>query len=167
MGRPFVLSLFLLIDFIFTACSTSTPTSTPVSPFQTSTPTPPPVQGPAVLGDNVEIKDWEYLGPESVESFPLPSANVREVGDSEYEIRLIRKDYGFDLVWTEFPCATQPVVIVYADGVIEFWSGGKPAERIEPCEAMSVGHMLTVQWDTDIPFEQWKFIFHRPPRPKS
>ena len=167
MSRPFVVFLFLLIDFIFTACSTSTPTSTPISAPPTSTPIPPPVQGPAVLGDNVEIKDWEYLGPESVESFPSLSANVREVGDGEYEIRLVRTDYGFDLVWTELPCATQPVVLVHAGADIEFWPGGKPADRIEPCEAMSVGHRLTVQWETDIPFEQWKFTLHRPPLPKS
>jgi hypothetical protein len=113
------------------------------------------------LGDNVEIKDWEYLGPESVESFPLLSADVREVGR---EIYLVRRDYGFDLVWLEVVCATQPVVSVHADAVIEFWPG---ASIEETCEAMGVGHMLTVQWETDIPFEQWKFTLHRPPLPKS
>lgn len=127
---------------------------------QTSTSIPPPVQGPAVLGDNVGIKDWEYLGLESVESFPSLSANVREVGKDIY---LVRKDYGFDLIWLEVSCATQPVAIVHADAVIEFW----PAAKIEPCEAMGVGHMLTVQWETDIPFAEWKFIFHPPPEPES
>ena len=164
MGRPFVVFLFLLIDFIFTACSTSTPTSTPISTPPTSTPIPPPVQGPAVLGDNVEIKDWEYLGPESVESFPSPSANVREVGKDIY---LVRRDYGFDLVWGQLPCATQPVVIVHADAVIEFWPGAGIASVDEPCEAMLVAHRLTVQWETDIPFDEWKFIFHPPPQPES
>ncbi len=159
--HPFVIIFFLLIDFSFIACSTLTPISTPTSASQTSTPIPPPVQGPAVLGDNVEIKDWEYLGPESVESFPLLSANVREV---EREIYLARRDYGFDLVWLEVVCATQPVVIVHADAVIEFWPG---ASIEQPCELMGVGHMLTVQWETDIPFEKWKFIFHPPPQPKS
>ena len=156
MGCSFVLFLFLLIGFIFTACSTSTPIPT----SQTSTPIPPPVQGPAVLGDNIEIKDWEYLGPESIESFPSPSANVREVGK---EIYLVRRDDGFDLVWGQLPCATQPVVIVHVDAVIEFWPG---AAIKEPCEAMLVGHMLTVQWETDIPFE-WNFIFHPSPQPES
>lgn len=158
--HPFVL-FFLLINLISIACSTSTPTPTPTSASQTSTPIPPPVQGPAVLGDNVEIKDWEYLGPESVESFPSLSANVREVGR---EIYLVRRDYGFDLVWLEVVCATQPVVIVHADAVIDFWPGGSIEET---CEAMGVGHMLTVQWETDIPFEKWKFIFHPPPEPES
>ena len=157
----------LFITFSLVSCVPAAkviPTETAVP---SSTPIPPPVQGPAVLGDNVEIKDWEYLGPESVESFPSLSANVKEVGNNVYEIRLVRTDYGFDLIWTEFPCATQPVVIVHADAVIEFWPGGKPAARIEPCEAMSVGHMLTVQWDIDIPFEQWKFILHPPPQPEA
>lgn len=162
--HPFAALLLLLIGFIFTACSTSTPTVTPVSPFQTSTPIPPPVQGPAVLGDNVEIKDWEYLGPESVEFFPSLSANVREVGK---EIYLVRRNDGFDLVWGQLPCATQPVMIVHADAVIEFWPGTGIANIEEPCEAMLVGHRLTVQWETDIPFEEWKFIFHPPPLSKS
>jgi len=160
MCHPFGVFLFLLMGFIFAACSTSTATSIPISPSQTSTPIPPPVQGPAVLGDNVEIEDWEYLGPESIESFPSRSANVRGVGKDIY---LVRRDYGFDLVWSQVVCATQPVVIVHADAVIEFW----PAAKIEPCEAMGVGHMLTVQWDTDIPFGAWKFIFHPPPEPEA
>jgi hypothetical protein len=160
MGRSFVVILFLLIDFIFKSCSTSTPISTP----QTSTPIPPPVQGPAVLGDNVEIKDWEYLGPESVESFPSLSANVREVGKDIY---LVRRDYGFDLVWIQLPCATEPVMIVHADAVIEFWPAAKIESTEPPCEAMGMGHMLTVRWETDIPFDEWKFIFHPPPEPEA
>jgi hypothetical protein len=119
------------------------------------------------LGDNVEIKGWEYLGPESVDHFPPLSANVREVGNGVYEIRLVRREYGFDLVWGQLPCATQPVVIVHADAFIEFWPGTQPAAQTEPCEAMSVGHMLTVQWETDMPFEEWSFILHPPPEPES
>jgi hypothetical protein len=150
----------LLIAVSLAACAPAgkvLPTETAVP---RSTPIPPPVQGPAVLGDNLEIKDWEYLGPESIESFPSLSVHVREVGKDIY---LVRKHYGFDLVWLQVVCATQPVLIVRADAVIEFW----PAAKLEPCEAMGVGHMLTVQWEIDIPFDEWKFIFHPPPEPEA
>ena len=145
----------LFIAFSLAACVPAgkvIPTETVVP---TSTPIPPPVQGPAVLGDGVEIEDWEYLGPESIESFPSLSANVREVGRDLY---LVRRDYGFDLMWIQVVCASQPVVVIRADAVIEFWS----ATKIPPCEAMGVGHVLNVHWETDIPFDEWKFIFHPP-----
>lgn len=134
------------------------------TPQTLPTPTliPPPVQGPAVLGDNVEIGEWEYLGPEAVESLPNLSATVRNVDVSHHEIRLIRNEDGFELVWSQVVCATQPVVVVRADAVIEFWHG-----EIPPCEDMGVFHKLTVQWQTDIPFEDWKFIFHPSPAPES
>ena len=163
--RPRLIPTFILIGLIVVACNTpgSGPTPTPSStpPTVIPTPIPPPVQGPAVVGDKVEIEDWEYLGPESIESLPPLSDTVREVGpDDVFEARLAWRPDGFDLVWIAFPCAKEPVVVVHADATIEFW----PADRIWPtCEAMAVVHMLTAQWQTSIPFEDWKFIYH-PPR---
>ena len=125
---------------------------------------PPPVQGPAVLGEGVEIEAWEYLGSKAVEAMPMPSANVRKVDFSHWEARLIRKEDGLELVWGEVACATQPVVVVHADASIEFW----PGESVNPvCELMEIFHKLTVQWQTEIPFEDWTFIFHPPPEPES
>lgn len=148
---------------ILSACSAPLPTETPQTVL-----TPildmPPVQGPAVLGDHVVIEGWEYLGPESVESFPNPSATVRKEDILPYEIRLVRTEDGFELVWGALLCRTQPVVVVRAKATIEFW----PGESVNPdCEAMQVGHRLMVQWQTDIPFEKWIFIFHPPPGPES
>jgi hypothetical protein len=161
----------LLVTLIFigltcTACINTISTPTPGPPTQTATPAPipPAVQGPAVLGDGVKIEDWEYLGPEAIESFPPLSTTVREVGADIQEVRLGWRPDGFDLVWNQFPCATEPVLVVRADATIEFWSG----EIVGPdCEAMAVLHMLTVNWQTSIPFEDWNFILHSPPLPEA
>lgn len=161
MIRPLFFTACLLV--ILTACSSSISTEvlqTPPSP----TLIPPPAQGPAVLGDNVELESWEYLGPESVDSLPNPSATIRKVDVSPYEIRLLNTDEGFKLVWGALLCSTQPVVVVHSDAMIEFW----PGESTNPdCVEMQVLHLLTVQWQTDIPFENWNFIFHPPPEPES
>jgi hypothetical protein len=127
-------------------------------------PIPPPVEGPAVVGDGVEIEAWEYLGPDMYGSQPPLPADAIEVGNDIYDVRLLWKKDGFDLVWSTFLCATQPVVVVHADASIEFW----PGESVEPrCVAMGVSHMLTVKMHTSIPPEQWKFTLHPPPEPEA
>jgi hypothetical protein len=115
-----LLTTFLFISLIFTACTISTPTPGP--PTQTATPTliPPPAQGPVVLGDEVEIEKWEYLGPDAVELFPVLSANVRDVGNDVDQVRLVWKEDGFELFWITYRCSTQPVLVVHADATIEF-----------------------------------------------
>lgn len=161
MMRSLVFTAFVFV--ILTACSTPTPSKTPQT---TPSPTllPPPVQGPAVLGDNVELEGWEYLGPEVIEALPNASATVREVDILPYQIRLIKTEEGFDLAWGALLCSTQPVVVVHSEATIEFW----PGESTNPdCVEKGVLHLLTVQWQTDIPFENWKFIFHPPPKPES
>lgn len=160
MIRSLIFTTFLLI--ILTSCSPPTQTQTPPKTIPSPTVVPPPVQGPAVLGDNVEIEAWQYLGPEAVEAMPNSSTTVRNVDVSPYEMRLVRKNDGFELIWFQVACATYPVVVVHPDAVIEFWHGEVPF-----CEAMGVLHQLTVQWQTDIAFEDWKFIFHPPPEPES
>lgn len=127
---------------------------------------PPPVKGPAVLADDgVEIYDWEYFGPDMDQTLPLPdlsSPEAKQVGNGIHDTWLVQKDDGFALVWIQFLCATQPVVVVHVDASIEFW----PGEIVgQDCEAMGVRHLLTVQWRTSIPFEQWKFTLHPPPEP--
>jgi len=78
------------------------------------------------------------------------------------DVRLVWKEDGFDLAYSQFPCADEPVVVVHADATIEFW----PAERIEPtCEAAEAFHLLSVKWKTDIPFEDWEFIYYPPKLP--
>jgi hypothetical protein len=153
----------LLIGLLITACSASSPTQASQN-IPTPAFIPPPVQGPAVVGQGVEIESWEYHGSNVVESLPLPSANVRAVDFSYWEARLIRTENGFEFVWGELPCATQPVVIVHAEATIEFW----PRWSISPyCEAREAFHKLSVQWETDVPFDEWEFIFHPPPAPEA
>ncbi|GAB4578501.1 MAG: hypothetical protein Fur0022_12360 [Anaerolineales bacterium] len=132
--------------------------------LSTSTLIPLPIEGPAVIGDGVEIEMWEYLGPEAVEAIPIPSETIRNVDVSPYQIRLIRTDGGFELVWGALLCSTQPVIVVSLDATIEFWPG---QSTDADCVEMEVFHKLTVQWQTDIPFEEWKFIFHPPPPPEA
>lgn len=156
----------LSIALLLAACSTSTHTQTPPT---TPTPMliPPPVQGPAVLGDNVVIENWAYLGSDFINPLPIPDlsgANVRQVGKGAQESWLVKKEDGFDLVWVQLPCATQPVLVIHSDATLEFW----PGESVNPdCEEMGVSHVLTVQWQTTLPFDEWKFIFHPPPPPES
>jgi hypothetical protein len=123
-----------------------------VSTCTKDTPLPPPVQGPAVLADaHLEIFDWEYLGPDAVDSLPSLSAKVREVGDDVHQARLVWKDDGFELVWGGFVCATQPVVVVHNDLSIEFW----PGEILgDDCIAREAFHKLTVELHTSIPLYQ-------------
>ena len=106
-----LISIMLFVGLTMTGCSTEKPV-------------PPPVQGPAVLGDGVVIDDWTYLGSNAVQPLPVSPlpAGAREVGTGEYEAWLVWTADGFDLVWRQFACATQPVVVVHA-GVIEFWPG--------------------------------------------
>ena len=158
--HPFVSAL--IVGLSLAGCNTVTPSPAAQSPTVVSP--SPPVQGPAVLGDGVVIEDWQYFGPESVQSFPPPSTNVRDVGTDVYEAWLIWTDDGFDLVWGQVVCATQPVVVVHADAAIEFW----PGESVPPdCPAMGVGHKLSVKLDTSIPLEQWRFTLHPPPLPNA
>jgi hypothetical protein len=142
------------------------------------------VQGPAVVGDGIEIEAWEYLGPDMAGIRPPLPADAMEVGNDIYEARLSWKEDRFDLVWSSFLCATQPVVVVHADATIEFWPGeitdqfavyideesiefGR-GENVEPqCVAMGVSHMLTVKMHTDIPSNQWTFTLHPPPEPDA
>lgn len=80
-----------------------------ISTCTKDTPLPPPVKGPAVLADaSVEIIDWEYFGPDAVDSLPPLSNKVREVGDDVHQARLVWKDDGFELVWGGFVCASSP-----------------------------------------------------------
>jgi len=140
-----LISWFFLL--ILAACNRPTPIP------------PPPIPGPAVLGDGVLIANWEYFGPNAVERLPELSANVKEVGNDVYEVRLVQKERGFDLVWSQLPCATQPVIIIHDNASIEFW----PGEGVGFCEAMSVLHMLTVEFQTTTPIEKWEFVLYPPP----
>ena len=121
----------------------------------------PTVPGPTVMGKGTEIETWNYFGPDATQSIPAPSSNIRDVGNEVYEARLIQTENGFDIVWGQMRCATQPTVIVYADATIEFWPGDIVGED---CEAAELFHKLTVTWHTNVPFGQWDFIFHPPQR---
>jgi len=112
-----------------------------------------------VQGDGVVIDDWKYLGPAAVEQQPVEAANVHGFGTSPHNAWVIWTEDGFDLVWGQLPCATQPVVVVHASSM-EFWPG---ASVDQTCVAMLVYHKLTVVMQTETPPEQWRFTLHPPP----
>lgn len=138
-------------------------TENPVNPRTleppTSTPAPTSIPQATVQGDGVVIGGWEYFGPESVDSFPHANDSSRDVGSPPIEAWLIRTEPGFDLVWGNLPCAVHPVIVIHAPASIEFWPGGAESPL---CEDMSVGHKLSIQWDTEVAFDEWTFTLHLP-----
>ena len=160
-------SVILSICFILIGCGIeqSQPpfVQEPAVTGDASPPIPPPVQGPAVIGDDaVGIEDWEYLGPNAIQALPLPQwlgTDAREVGTDLNPVWLVPNEGGFDLAWGQFPCATQPVVVVHANNSIEFWPGDIVGED---CDAMGTFHLLTVKLQPNIPLDQWQFTLHPP-----
>lgn len=121
-----------------------------------------PVQGPAVVSydPNVPVTHWEYLGPEAADEFPPQSENVRVLNELHYEIRLVETAVGFDLIWGDFLCSTQPVLFIQPGNRLEFWPGSIVGDY---CEAMETVHVISVSLDQPVPLAEWQFIFHAPP----
>ena len=120
-----------------------------------------PVPGPAVISHDPDlpVTGWEYLGLDSVTEFPLASESVRVLDELHYEIRLRETAVGFDLIWGNFLCSTQPVLYIQPGDRLEFWPGNIVGDD---CEAMEVGHMISVSLDKNVPLADWQFVFHAP-----
>ena len=160
----------LLLCLTMTACTRVEPASEPMvqeSASSTESSTLSPVQGPDVIGDGIEIEEWDYLGPDMDGSRPAlePSdPNIQEFGNNQIPILLFPTEGGFDLEWGTFACSTQPVAVVRDDATIEFWPGEIVGEY---CDAMSVAHRLSVEIADNVPSEQWEVILHPPPMPDA
>jgi hypothetical protein len=116
-----------------------------------------PVQGPAVVSHDPElvVTEWEYSIPE----FPPVLENVRELDELHYEIRLVETAVGFDLIWNNYLCSTQPVLFIQPGHQLEFWPGNIVGES---CESMSVPYMISVSLNQNVSLADWQFIFHAP-----
>ncbi len=121
-----------------------------------------PVQGPAVISHdpNLQVTEWDYLGPESVTEFPAASESVRVLNELHYGIRLRETAVGFDHIWGDFLCSTQPILLIQSGNQLEFWPGDIVGDS---CEAMEAGHMISVSLAQTVPLAEWQFIFHAPP----
>ncbi len=117
-----------------------------------------PVQGPAVVSHDpdLQVTEWEYSIPE----FPPTFENARELDELHYEIRLAETAVGFDLIWGNFPCSTEPVLFLQPGNRLEFWPGNIVGED---CDAMEAIHVISVSLNQNVPLDDWQFIFHAPP----
>lgn len=121
-----------------------------------------PVQGAAVISHDPELQvtEWAYLGPDANVGFPPASENVRVLDALHYEIRLRQTAVGFDLMWGNLPCSTQPVLFIEPDNQLAFWPGNMVGED---CESMEANHMISVSLDKTVPLAEWRFVFHASP----
>lgn len=123
-------------------------------------PTPTP-QGPSVISNNPNavVESWEYLSPRSEEaltSFPSRDPEAVEFGPDNSEAYIVWRKGGFDLIWGNVICSTQPILTI--DNVtIELWLN----DAIwDDCEAAETRHAFKVELKTDIPPEEWTYILH-------
>lgn len=108
---------------------------------------------------NAIIESWEYLNPRSEEtlaSFLSRDPKSIGFGPSQYEAYIIWREGGFDLVWGNFICSTQPSLII--DNItIELWLN----DGIwDDCDAAQVTHAFKVELATDIPIEEWAYTLY-------
>ena len=160
----------LLLYFTLVSCDTAgriMVPSTQATIESTESATVPPLQGPAVIGDGIEIAAWAYLGPDADGSrarLQSLSSEVQEFGDAVKTVWLLPTEGGFQLEWGEVLCATEPIVIVHADALIEFWPGDIVGET---CEDKETFHQLTVEIAGNVSPEQWEVVVHPPPMPDA
>jgi len=82
------------------------------------TPEPTPVyQGPLVMSNNLDVivEAWEYISPddeEALTSFLSQDPDALSFGESYHEAHIKWYEGGFDLVWGNFPCSTEPILII-------------------------------------------------------
>ncbi|MEI2610454.1 MAG: hypothetical protein V9G20_17645 [Candidatus Promineifilaceae bacterium] len=125
-------------------------------------------QGPTVISNNPNaiIKSWEYLNPRSEEaltSFLSRDPKSIGFGPERYEAYIIWRKGGFDLVWGNFICSTQPILTIN-NTIIDLWLN----DAIwDDCDAAQVIHAFKVELETDIPTGEWTYVIHSdaPPSP--
>ncbi len=119
------------------------------------------IEGPAVVSQepNIRVETWEYLSPEQVNQIrPLPDPAGIPFGDAPHKPFIFWHENGFDLFWSEFPCATKPVALIKENAEIELFAGKRP----ELCEAMSILHGFTVTLSSPASLpaaDQWQYSF--------
>ncbi len=160
--------IVLLLCFTLVSCDTTgqiTMPSIQATIESSESVTVPPVQGPAAIGDGIEVADWAYLGPDedgSRSRLQSLSSEVQEFGDAVKTVWLLPTEGGFQLEWGEVLCATEPIVVVHADASIDFWAGGIVGET---CDDKEIFHQLTVEIAGNTSPEQWQVIVHPSPTP--
>ncbi len=130
-------------------------------------PTPTP-QGPSVISNNPNavIKSWEYISPRSEDaltSFPVRNSDAIGFGPDAYEAYIVWHEGGFDLIWGNFSCSTQPILIVEETTITLWLNDG----IWDDCVAAEVIHAFKVKMETDIPIEEWAYILHQDAPPLS
>jgi hypothetical protein len=129
----------------------------------TALPTP---QGPAVISNNpgAIIQSWEYINPRSekaLTSFPTHDPEAIKLGSEPYEAYVVWRKDGFDLIWGNFICSTQPILTI-ENTTIELWLN----DGIwDDCDAAEVIHAFKIDLETDIPTEEWTYIIHQDASP--
>lgn len=116
----------------------------------------------ANVGSNdptVQLRDWLYHGANSADQIPPASDSVRVLDELHYEIRLVETASGFDLIWSNLPCSTQPALTIEPEKTLVFAVGDIVGED---CEAMGVGHRLSVTLMEPVPLTAWQFEFVAP-----
>lgn len=148
--------LIVLICFLSVGCSNETNSATPEA---TQTPIG---LGPAVISNNptIIVQSWEYIGPRSPDalvSFPSRNPEAIAFGPDHYEAYIIWRESGFDLIWGNVFCSTEPILII-KEATIELWLN----DGIwNDCEASQEIHAFNVELETDIPPEKWTYILHK------
>jgi hypothetical protein len=123
---------------------------------------PPTSQGPSVISNNPDavVESWEYISPRSEEaftSFPSSDPEAVKFGSELDETYIVWRKGGFDLIWGNVICSTQPILTI-EDTTIELWLN----DGIwEDCEAAETIHAFKVELETDIPTEGWTYVVHQ------
>lgn len=123
-------------------------------------PTPTP-QGPSVISNNPDaiVESWEYISPRAEDaliSFPSGNPEAIEFGPEHYEAYIVWREGGFDLVWGNFFCSTQPILTI-DHVIIELWLN----DGIwDDCISEQAIHAFKVEVKTNIPPEEWTYILH-------
>lgn len=125
-------------------------------------------RGPAVISNNpnAAVKSWEYISPhldEALTSFPSSNPETIKFGPDHYEAYIMWREGGFDIIWGNFVCSTQPVLMI-EETTIALWLN----DAIwDDCDAAEVIHAFKVELETDIPAEEWTYVVHQkaPPSP--
>ncbi len=154
----------VFVVWMVVGCQTSGRGAEMSTPEVPSTGTGLPI-GPLVAStnSNAVVTGWQYLSPRAEEAwqgFPIsvndPGPDVIRFGEHPEDAYLRWREDGFDLVWYDVICSTQPVVVIEGT-TISLW----PNRHIwEDCEAAGVTHAFRVELETTIPQEAWHYEIH-------
>ena len=125
----------------------------------TASPTP---RGPAVMNDNPDVilQSWEYIHPHSdkaLVSFPSDDPEAIEFGPEHYEAYMVWRESGFDLIWGNVFCSTEPILVIKEEK-ISLWLNDSIWNY---CESSQEMHTFKVNLETNIPPEEWTYILHK------